>query len=199
MKREMIEKIYEIVENFDEKHEWTDEYDFLSRVKDNCKKFKKKYEILDKYDVDININKILTDENIELKSEYANIHIWRITGTKESRCYILNSEKQPNNELLMCYDHPTGPYMFGGHSWDGENYYDDELFEQYFDELKTYGYSYIDELNHKIYFTIDNGMKLYKDYEKICEKYQKLFNERMKNNKINKLKEQLKELENEDE
>ena len=35
--------------------------------------------------------------------------------------------------------------------------------------------------------------------EKICEKYQKLFNERMKNNKINKLKEQLEELENEDE
>lgn len=199
MKREMIEKICEIVENFDEKHEWTDEYDFLSKVKDNCKKFKKKYEILDKYDVDIDINKILTDENIELKSKYANISIYRIIGTKKSKSYILNSDKQPNNELLMCYDHPTGSYMFGGSTWGEEKYYDDELFDQYFNELKNYGYSYIDELNSTIYFTIDNGMKLYKDYEKICKKYQKLFNERIKNNKINKLKKQLEELENEDE
>ena len=198
MKREMIEKIINIVKEFNEEHEWTDEYSFLSDLKEKCKKSKIKYEYLDKYNVDIKISNISSEDFIKLDSRYADINIYRVKGTEKSGSYILNSEKQPNNELLMCYDHPTGPYIFGGHSWGGDSYYDSELFEKYFDELKSYGYSYIDEVNHHIYYTIENGMKLYKNYESICKKYQNIFNESFKKHKLNKLKEQMEELEKSD-
>lgn len=198
MKREMIEKIINIVKEFNEEHEWTDEYSFLSDLKEKCKKVKIKYEYLDKYNVDIKISNISSEDFITLDSRYADINIYRVKGTKKSGSYILNSEKQPNNELLMRYGHPTGPYIFGGHSWEGDSYYDSELFEKYFDELKSYGYSYIDEVNHHIYYTIENGMKLYKNYESICKKYQNIFNEGFKKHKLNKLKEQMEELEKSD-
>ena len=61
-------------------------------------------------------------------------------------------------------------------------------------ELKDY----IDEINQNIYFTIEEGIKLYNDYGDICKKYQKLFNERLKIDKKNKLKSQLEKMEMED-
>ena len=183
-KREKIEKIINIMSDFNKEREWSEEYIFLSEVQYKCEKFAIKFDFFDKYGVDLKIRNIFNEESIKIDDEYADIWIRRFNSGD-----ILNSEKQPNNELLMCYMHPTGPYRFGDN-------YDDELFDMYYEELKKYKYSYIDELNHYIYFTIDEGMKLYKNYKEICEKYQKLYNERLKKAKADELRKQLEELEN---
>lgn len=195
-KRKIIQKICEIVGQFNEEHEWTDEHQFLSEIKSKCEKFAVKYDFLDKYEVELKLCNINHREFIKVDDRYACIDIYRIKG--DDRQYICNSAKQPNNELLMCYRHSTGSYMFGGGGFCGDNYYDSELFGMYFEELKKYKYSYIDEINHSIYFTVDEGMELYKNYKDICEKYQKLFNERRKQAKANELRKQLQELENGD-
>lgn len=192
-KREMIEKIIDIVKDFNEEHEWNDEHSFLSKLKSDCDKFKIKYDYLDKYGVELNFHNINHSEYITVDNKYADISIYRIKG--DDRSYICNCKKQPNNELLMSYKHYTDSYMFGGHSWGSDNYCDSELFQMYFEELKKYKYSYVDEFNHHIYFTVDEGMKLYKNYKDICKKYQDLFNERRKKAEVDKLREQLKKLE----
>ena len=196
-KRDMIEAIGYIIEDSEVEnknlfyYELDDEDRTLRDIKEKIKKFKVKYEYLDKYGLDLQIDNIDSSESILLSEEYANIRIARVDR-------ISNSFEQPNNEILMVFSHATGSYMFGGGVFSDYSYYDDDLFDMYFEELKTYKYSYIDEINQKIYFTIEEGIKLYNDYGDICKKYQKLFNERLKIDKKNKLKSQLEKMEIED-
>ena len=193
--RKVIEQIYDLVKTF-KKENYNDEENFLDKIKDEVNKFKIKYDFLDKYGVDIIKHNIYNEENIKIDGRYARISIYKIRGDETSR--ILNSDKQPNNELLMEYSHCTGSYMFGG-GWLSDEYYDPELFDMYFEELKKYKYKYIDNLNRCIYFDLEEGFRLYKDYKNICDKYQKLFDERRNNAKIEKLQEELKRLKKENE
>lgn len=193
--RKVIEQIYDLVKTF-KRENYNNEENFLDKIKDEVNKFKIKYDFLDKYGVDIKKDNIFNEENIKIDERYARISICKIRGDETSR--ILNSYKQPNNELLMVYSHSTGSYMFGG-GWGSDNYYDPELFDMYFEELKKYKYKYIDGLNHNIYFDLEEGFKLYKDYKNICDKYQKLFDERRNNAKVEKLQEELKRLKKENE
>lgn len=192
--RKLIENIYDLVKDFEEKILSVEEERTLNSIKEELEKYKIKYEYFDKYGVEIKTTKINGKENIKVDDEYAHIYISRILG--KDNCYILNSKEQPNNELLMIYGHSTGSYMFGGNGWENDSYYDPKLFDMYFEELKKYNYSYIDDLNSKLYFTLDEGFKLYKDYKNICEKYQKLFDERRKQHKIDEMKKKIEELEN---
>lgn len=194
--RKVIEQISDLVKTF-KREKYNDEEYFLEKIKDEVNKFKIKYDFLDKYGVDIKKDNIFNEENIKIDERYAKISIYKIRGDETSR--ILNSDKQPNNELLMVYSHSTGSYMFGGGGWSSDNYYDPELFDMYFEELKKYKYKYIDDLNHYIYFDLEEGFKLYKDYKNICDKYQKLFDERRNNAKVEKLQEELKRLKKENE
>jgi len=182
--RKVIEQIYDLLKTF-KRENYNDEENFLDRIKDEVNKFKIKYDFLDKYGIDIKKDNIFHEESIIIDDRYARISIYRIRGDKTSR--ILNSDKQPNNELLMEYNHSIGSYMFGGGGWSSDHYYDSELFDMYFEELKKYKYKYIDNLNHHIYFDLEEGFKLYKDYKNICDKYQKLFDERRNNAKIKEL------------
>ena len=191
--REKIEKIWDIVKNCEFKSDDGASYR-LFNIKKELEKYIIKYSYYDKYGVEIKEDYINNENNIKLDEKYASIRILRIIGTKESGSYILNSDKQPNDELLMSYSHPTGAYMF--ESFSG-NYYDKELFLMYFNELKKYNYKYIDEMNHDIYFDLDEGFKLYKEYPKICKKYQIMFDRRKKKNEADKLREKLSELEKE--
>ena len=102
---------------------------------------------------------------------------------------ILNSTAQPTvGEELMSFDFPTGAYIFG-------NDYDKELFNEFFEELKTYGYKYIDEINHHIYFDLVNGTKLFNEYPNICQNYQCKYNKRAQERKKERLLAELREME----
>lgn len=192
--RKLIEKIWELVKDCENK-DYSDESYMLNGIKNDLEKFIIMYEYFDKYGIKLKFGNIRNRESITIDEKYANIYINKIKGTKESRSYILNSDEQPNNELLMSYRHSTGSYMFGGGGWGENNYYDPDLFEMYFEELKKYKYKYIDDINHHLYFDLEEGFKLFKEYPKICEKYQKLFDERRKKAKIDKLKKELDNLE----
>ena len=189
--RKVIEQIYDLVKTF-KRENYNDEEYFLGKIKDEVNKFKIKYDFLDKYGVDIKKDNIFHEENIKIDERYAIISIYKIRGDETSSIY--NSDKQPNNELLMVYSHSIGSYMFGGGTFSSDGYYDPKLFDMYFDELKKYKYKYINDLNRKLYFDLEEGFKLYKDYKNICDKYQKLFNERRNKAKVEKLQEEIKHL-----
>ena len=197
MNREIIEKMWEIVKEFECAESFGEEQNDIKTIAERLSKHIIKYFYHDKYGLDLKAYRIESKENINVDDTYADISIYRVRGDDVS--YILNSKEQPNNELLMVYSHSTGSYMFGGGAFSIDEYYDPDLFDMYFEELKKYKYKYIDPINHKIYFDLEEGSKLYKDYKNICEKYQKLFDERRKKYKTERLREQLKELEEEDE
>ena len=62
------------------------------------------------------------------------------------------------------------------------------------EELKTYNYKYIDDMNSCLYFSMENGAKLFNKYQEICEKYQNIWNKRAKEKKKEELEQQLKDL-----
>jgi len=191
-KREVIEDIYKLIKDLDVK-EFNDEDRVLRNLKSSLGKFNVKYDCLDKYGVELKVDNISHSECYSLSSNYASIYVTKIDGSENN--YILNSKKQPKKEVLMAYSQNTGSYMFGGSYWNNEEYYDQELFNMYFDELKKYEYKYIDEMNNCIYFDLEVGFNLYKNYLSICKKYQKLFNDRMTNNEKENLKKRLEKIE----
>lgn len=193
--RELIERLYGLIKNFEENNWDNEEERTIIHIKDELEKYKIKYDYFDNYGVEIKASRINGEESIKIDDEYADIYITRILG--QGNNHILNSDKQPNNELLMTYSRSTGSYIFGG-AWGTDRYYDHELFDMYFEELKKYNYSYIDDLNHKLYFTLDEGFRLYKNYKNICKKYQELFNERRKQHRIDEMKKKIEKLESDE-
>lgn len=102
---------------------------------------------------------------------------------------ILNSDTQPTeDEMLFYISFSTGAYVFGDD-------YDKELFNRFFEELKTYKPKYIDELNHDLYYDLKKGAKIFKDYDKIFKKYSEEHKKRYKRNKYEKLKKEIQKME----
>lgn len=96
--------------------------------------------------------------------------------------------RQPVDERLIVVSFSTGAYIFG-------EQYDTKTFNEFFNELKSYGYRYIDSANSSIYYDLITGAKVYKDFKDLYAKYLQLAKERNKQNEINKLRKQLQELE----
>lgn len=176
--REIIEGIYGLVKYYDLNAWDNKESRCLQEIKSKIKEMIIMYDYHDNYGIDIkDIEKVDIDKII-FKSRYGNICIRKFNK-------ILNCEEQPKNELLMSYSFPTGPYIFDG------TYYFRDLFATFFEELKRYKYSYLDDTNEKIYFEINEGMKLFKNYKEICEKYQKLSDEKHKEKRREELEQEL--------
>jgi len=95
---------------------------------------------------------------------------------------------QPEDELLLYFNYPTGAFMFGGD-------YPTEFFQRFFSELKTYKPKYTDTNNKSLYFSMDNAGKIFNEYEAILKKYYEENKEDMKQRKIKKMKDDLAKLE----
>jgi len=110
-------------------------------------------------------------------------------GTEYNRNISWSDDgKQPENELLLQIGFPTGSYIFG----------DDrpvDLFKKFFLELKTYNPKYIDTANKCLYFSMDNAGKIFNEFKSILSKYNEINKEEFKKRRIEKIKEELKELE----
>lgn len=185
----MKELMLDIKEKLNKLYEIDDDSKIYNFIRDIDKKLKV-IEYKEKYGIELQERDIQGD-NIFIDRLYGNIRIGKV---KE----ILNSVEQPNeDEILIEFLYPTGPYIFGGGCtfFGGDNIYDRETFESFFNELKTYKFKYIDDLNSCLYFDIENGMKLFKDYEDICKKYQDIWNKKAKEKKKDYLKKQLADLE----
>lgn len=141
----------------------------------------------------------LKDFNISF-DDIKNTTFIRITEWRGEKCIamfgpsypnrkILNSNIQPTeDEMLFYICFSTGAYVFGDD-------YDKELFNRFFEELKTYEPKYIDEVNHYVYYDLKNGVKVFKDYDKIFKKYTEEHEKRYKRNKYEQLKKEIQKLE----
>lgn len=96
--------------------------------------------------------------------------------------------RQPEiGEELIEYSFSTGPYVLGGH-------YDTATFQEFFQELKKFEPKYTDTKNCSLYFTLENGAKLFKVFKDLYQKYKDLSHERNIENKRQELLKQLEEL-----
>jgi hypothetical protein len=93
--------------------------------------------------------------------------------------------KQPMDETLYCLYFPMGGFVFSHECFN-------DLFNEFFEKLKTYEPKYIDTLNHALYFTSENAKYVHQDFKGIFEAYKAKALEEIRLNKIKKLEEELK-------
>lgn len=116
-------------------------------------------------------------------NDYLTITLW---GEKYRRT-ICNVDVQPIDEILLQVSFSTGAYIFGDD-------YPKELFESFFEELKTYNYKYIDKLNNNLYFTLENSKDVFNNFNEIFKKYREIHRNNYKQRQIKKLEKELQTL-----
>lgn len=178
-----------------EKKAYTEILDVLRKYEDICifdvKHLERKanihllgIDIIEKYGYNININSI---DSLQYNTFGSYRKIIMYDGDREKIAWPDNG-KQPDNERLLEISFPSGAYIFS-------DTYPEELFKEFIDEIKSYKPDYIDSHNHSYYFTLENGSKIFNNFEKILDTYRKKYIEGDKQRKIDKLKEELKQLE----
>lgn len=105
--------------------------------------------------------------------------------------YISWSEKdkQPVNEWLFELSFSTGAYFFG-RDYDGQQ----QLFQDFFEELRTYKPDYEDLHNNDLYWKIENAKEIMSQFKVIVKKYINKNNNELKAREIVRLEEQLENL-----
>ena len=122
--------------------------------------------------------------------EYLSIGLF---GEKYRRTISWSDDgKQPEDELMVHLSFSTGAYMFGNCS--GEDDYPKQFFQDFWQELKTYDPKYSDTVNKNLYFSIENGAKIFNEFPTILKKYYELNKIDAKERKIKKLKADLDKL-----
>ncbi len=95
--------------------------------------------------------------------------------------------KQPKNEWLYQLSFPTWSYIF----WSD---YTEDLFERFWNELKTYWPKYCDSHNNHMYFSLDNAKWIYNDYRSIYLKYRDIYFQEKKQRDIHDMERKLEEM-----
>lgn len=184
----MKELLLDINDKLEKLYKLDNDYE-INNFKNKIDKKLKVIEYKEKYDIDLREKDFHSLDWVFIERYYGSIYIGK-------NMKVLNSEKQPKeNEMLIEFAYPTGAYIFGGSGWYGsDSNYDRKTFDEFFEELKTYNYKYIDDMNSCLYFNMENGAKLFNKYQEICEKYQNIWNKRAKEKQKEELEQQLKDL-----
>lgn len=151
----------------------------IMTIKEKCSLELFRNEIIEKYNINIPIDKINNTKYIRISSWHGDISLG-IYNEKN----VCNMEEKPDNEMLLSIQFPTGAYIFGED-------YDTEIFNEFYKELKTYKPKFCDDLNHYLYFELKNAGKIYNEYENIYKKYKEKYNSKIYKRKIDKLKEEI--------
>ena len=102
--------------------------------------------------------------------------------------------KQPKDEWLFKIGFPCGAYTFGGDGiWDKS--YPKKTFDNFFDELKSYGAAFSDTANNCLYFREDNSKAVYDAFWTTFNKYKALVADEIKEQRKQELVKELKALE----
>lgn len=142
-------------------------------------------ELQEKYGLDIDPTDIYSLDWQKFK-EYLAIGWF---GQKYNRDISWSDDgKQPVDELMLRISFPTGAYIFGS-SW-GDGDYPEDLFNEFFVELKSYGSKYSDSHNHSLYFSIENAKDVFNNFSAILKKYHE-------KNKVDAKLRKIKQLQNE--
>lgn len=97
--------------------------------------------------------------------------------------------KQPVDEWLYSVSFGTGAYIFG-EDYNGQQ----QLFQDFFEELRTYKPDYEDLHNHCLYWKPENAKEIMSQFKVILNKYRDRNREELKTRKIAKLEEELTKL-----
>ena len=121
---------------------------------------------------------------IKIPEKHANIMFY-----KEGDYYISwsDDDRQPSDEYLYCISFPTGAYIFGEH-------YPEEVFNDFFEELRKYNPKYSDTQNHNLYFSPETAFKIHHDFEAIYKEYAEKSSVAYKESRKEALKKQLAQL-----
>lgn len=190
-----IKKAYTDILKVCEKYAGLDDglYSF-SDIQDMCIKAENHLMVIEwseKYDIDLKHDTNLDNRYVRLNNDTNFTYFMDARKDKRERSgYFISwsdDGKQPKNEWLYCIGFSTGAYMFGDD-------YPQELFERFWNELKTYNPDYIDSHNQSMYFKLENASKIYKEYDGILKKYREINKEDVKKRKIKKMEEELEKL-----
>lgn len=174
--------------------EKAEKHDVLSEIARKAKNEVIRNKFANEYGVVLDSSARLAEYDYHNKGDYERIS-WFEDGYKcheESRGRSISwSEdgKQPVNEWIYSIGFSTGAYIFGE-----DYYYQQSLFRQFFEELRTYKPDYEDLHNNYLYWKIENASTIYKQFYNILEKYKTLNREELGERKIAKLKAELEAL-----
>lgn len=96
---------------------------------------------------------------------------------------------QPVDQWVYEVGFPTGAYIFG----DDYNY-QQQLFQDFFEELRTYKPDYEDLHNHNLYWKVENAKEIIGKFKEIKNKYHDRNRDELKERKIAKLEAELNNL-----
>lgn len=170
-----LKEIIKICEN-------TEKCNVIEDIQNICEKQLLAEELNEMFGFNLSYNDIHSKDWIRISNYYGDMSIG-IWGVDYNRT-ICNIQEQPINERLFSICFPTGAYIFGED-------YPKELFNRFYSELETYNPKYNDKINHCLYFDLDNGVKIYKEYRNILGRYQKEHNDGAKQRKIEELQKQI--------
>jgi len=85
---------------------------------------------------------------------------------KDSTISWPDDGRQPSDEWLLKITFPTGAYIFGK-----EYDFNKSLFDELFEELKTYKPDYCDSMNHSLYWSLPNAKAIYDCIGDILRRY----------------------------
>lgn len=144
-------------------------------------------ELKEKYGFDIDPKKVeIEGRNYFTFDEYRFIGWF---GEKYGRTVSWpDDESQPDDEFLLNISFSTGAYIFGKD-------YPGGVFQQFFNELKSYGPKYIDSHNCSLYFPMENAGKVFSNFKSILDKYWEKNKEDVRKRRAEKLRAELKKLE----
>lgn len=101
-----------------------------------------------------------------------------------------DDNKQPKDEWLFEISFPTGAYIFG-EDYKGQQ----ELFQDFITELKSYKPNYSDTVNHHFYWKLENAKHIYDEFDKVLQKYRERNKSELDERKAERLRKELAELE----
>lgn len=176
-----MKELKEIIEICDK----IEQSNILKDIKDMCEKQLLTEELNEKFGFKLSYKNVQSKDWIRISNYYGDmsISIWGVDCNRT----ICNVQEQPKNERLFSICFPTGAYIFGED-------YPKELFNRFYSELETYKPKFNDKINHCLFFDLDNGAKIYKEYRNIFRKYQKEYDDGEKQRKIEKLQREIDEL-----
>lgn len=163
----------------------TAECNILEDIRIMCKKQLLAEGLNKKFGFNLSYKDIYSEDWIRVSNYYGDMGIG-IWGVDYNRT-ISNIQEQPVNERLFSICFPTGAYIFGED-------YPKELFNRFYSELETYNPKYNDKINHNLYFDLNNGAKIYKEYNNVLSKYRKEYYDGAKQRQIDELQRQIDKL-----
>ena len=187
--KETFQKIIDICEQN------TDEEGTLNEIRTKAKNRVIRYEWEEKYGIKLGDNCRFAEYDYSRFDDYQGIYYFKDGYHCHKNSYgrsISWSEggKQPVDEWIYKISFSTGAYIFG-EDYAGQQ----QIFQDFFEELRTYKPDYEDLINHNLYWKVENAKEIMSQFKIILKKYHDRNKEELKQRKIEKLQAELAALE----